>query len=141
MAARIHRQSVLRKPNAPHLCAIIAENALHNIVGDKDVMREQLAYLIEAARRPNINLRVIPSLVGNHPGFDGSFERLQFTDRPSVIMVANRTTSVLLEDNEDRMLYNNVLVELLSVALDENGSVALVRDLGTRLAEEQPPRG
>ena len=33
------------------------------------------------------------------------------------------------------MLYNNVLVELLGVALDEKESVALVRDLEIRLAE------
>jgi len=134
VAARIARQGVLRKSGAPHFCAIIAENALHNIIGDKEILREQLGYLAEASRRSTINLRVIPRSVGNHPGFDGPFLRLQFTNRPSVIMLPNRTSTLFLEADEDRQLYNRALVELLAVALDHDESVALVRDLESRLA-------
>jgi hypothetical protein len=134
VAARIARQAILRKPRAPHLCAIIAENALHNLVGDKEIMREQLIYLTEAARRENINLRVIPRSAGNHPGLDGPFLRLQFRDRPAVIVLGNRTSNLFLEDDEDRQVYNVVVVELLSVALDEERSVALLYDLADRLA-------
>jgi len=134
VAARIARQAILRKSRPPHLCAIIAENALHNLVGNKDVMREQLIYLTEVAKRPNINLRVVPRVVGNHPGFDGPFLRLQFRDRPAVIVLGNRTSNLFLESDEDREVYDVVAVELLTVALDEERSVALVHDLADRLA-------
>jgi transcriptional regulator with XRE-family HTH domain len=134
VAARIHRQGVLRKRAAPHFLAVIAENALRNSIGGPEVMREQLAYLIEASRRPNIQLRIIPASVSNHPGLDGPFMRLQFRDRPGVIVLENRTSNLFLEDDEDLMAYNHVLIGLLDVALDEANSVALLRD---RLAEEQ----
>lgn len=129
VAARVHRQSVLRKFNAPDFLAIISENVLHNIIGDQKTMREQLIYLTEAVQHRNISLRIIPASVGNHPGFDGPFMRLQFHDRPGVVVVANRTSNLFLEEDEDLVTYNNVVVELLSVALDEAASVALVRDL------------
>lgn len=134
VAARISRQAVLRKPGAPHLCAIVAENALHNRVGSNEVMREQLVYLAEAAKRPNIQLRVIPRSVGSHPGFDGPFLMLQFRDRPAVIMLGNRTSNLFLEGDDDRQAYNVVVVELLALAMDEERSVALVYDLADRLA-------
>ena len=127
VAARIRRQAVLRKSGAPELLAIVAEGVLRNVVGDKEIMREQLIYLTEAAQRPNIKLRVIPASAGNHPGFDGPFIRMQFHDRHGVIVLGNRTTNMFLEDDEDLMVYNHVLVELLSVALPEEDSVALVR--------------
>jgi transcriptional regulator with XRE-family HTH domain len=133
-AARLHRQAVLRKSMAPEFLAIITENVLRNVIGDKAVMREQLNYLIEAARRPNIKIRIIPSTTGNHPGFDGPFLRLQFADRRGVIVLGNRTTSLYLEDDEDLAAYTDVMVELLSVALNEEDSVALVREHETRLA-------
>jgi transcriptional regulator with XRE-family HTH domain len=133
VAARIRRQAVLRKSGAPHLLAIIAQNALQNLIGDRTVMRDQLIYLTEAARRTNISMRIIPNSAGNHPGFEGPFLRLQFHDRPGVVILANRTSSLYLEDDEDLTVYNKVLVELLSVALPEDESVALVARLAATM--------
>jgi transcriptional regulator with XRE-family HTH domain len=126
---RVHRQSALRQPRAPEFLAVITENVLHNIIGSREVMREQLAYLAEAAQRPNIQLRVIPGSVGNHPGFDGPFLRLRFRDRHGVVVLENRTSNLFLEDDEDLMVYNDVIEEMLSVALNNDDSVALVREL------------
>jgi transcriptional regulator with XRE-family HTH domain len=129
VADRIHRQAVLRKAGAPHFQAIIAEGALRNVIGDRAVMRDQLTYLIEAAQNRNISVRVIPTSATNHPGFEGPFMRLQFAGRHGVVMLENRTTNLFLEDDEDLMTYNHVLVELLSVALNEADSLALVARL------------
>jgi transcriptional regulator with XRE-family HTH domain len=133
VADRIYRQSVLRKLGAPEFLAIITENVLHNIIGSRTIMREQLAYLAEAAQRPNIQLRIIPRAVGNHPGLDGPFVRVRFRDRHGVVVLENRTSNLFLEDNEELMVYNDVLEEMLTVALNNDDSVALVREL----AEEQ----
>lgn len=125
-AARIHRQAVLRKSRAPHFQAIVMESALRNPVGDRTVMRDQLVYLTEAVQRPNVSLRVIPASAGNHPGVDGPFLWLHFDHRSGVVVLVNRTASLYLEDREDFVAYSHVVVELLSVALTEEESVALV---------------
>jgi transcriptional regulator with XRE-family HTH domain len=132
VAARIRRQGPLRRPGGPELLAIIMESALRNVIGDEAIMRQQLDYLAEAAQRPNIKLRVIPASVGNHPGHEGPFVRMQFRTRRGVIVLANRTSSLYLEDDEDLLFYNQVLVELLSVALGEEDSVAFVRELAQK---------
>jgi transcriptional regulator with XRE-family HTH domain len=124
--ARIHRQAVLRKPRAPQFHAIIMESALHNLVGNRTVMRDQLIYLTEAARQPNIGLRVIPASAANHPGIDGPFIWMDFQHRPGVVVLENRTASVYLENEEDFTAYANVIVDLLTVAHNEEESVALV---------------
>jgi transcriptional regulator with XRE-family HTH domain len=134
VARRIRRQAVLRKAVAPQFEAIIMEHALRNVVGDPAVMREQLVYLTEAARRPNITIRIIPASAGNHPGFEGPFHWLSFRHRHGVVALMNRTFDLYLEDDSDRMAYNLVLVELLSVALDQEGSIALLGDIATQLA-------
>ena len=133
VAARVRRQGVLRKINAPDFLAVIAEQALHNVIGGREVMRDQLVYLTEAARRRNVSVRVIPATAGDHPGFDGPFTRLSFHDRTGVVVLGNRTSNLFLEDDEDLMVYNNVLVELLSVALNDEESVALVAELAAAL--------
>lgn len=140
VAARVHRQAILRKAGAPDFQAIIAESALHNMVGDVTVMREQLVYLTEAAQRPNVSVRIIPASVGNHPGLDGPFLRMRFHDRHGVVVLGNRTSCLYFEDDDTLMSYSHVLVELLSVALSNEESIALVRAIEGRLAEEQLQR-
>lgn len=133
VVGRIHRQAVLRKPDAPRLVAIVAEEALRHFVGGREVMRGQLRYLAEVAERHNVSLRVVPASAGGHPGLDGSFLRLRFDDRPDVVFLTNRTSSLFLEVPSEVSAYDRVIEKLLTVAISEENSVRLVAEMATSL--------
>ncbi|WP_344897780.1 helix-turn-helix transcriptional regulator, partial [Nonomuraea antimicrobica] len=71
--ARLARQWILRCDDPALLHAIISEDALRQSIGGPQVMRDQLARLIEEARRPNVIVQVLPHEVGAHPGMTGGF--------------------------------------------------------------------
>lgn len=73
VATRIARQEVLNRPNPVQLWALVKQSVLDEPIGGAQVMREQLAHLIEMSRRPRVYLRVVPRSVGAHVGLDGSF--------------------------------------------------------------------
>lgn len=133
VTGRIHRQAVLRKPDPAHLIAIVAESALRHLVGGRSVMRDQLRYLAEVSERPNVRLRVVPTAVGGHPGMDGSFIRMKFEDRPGVVFLPNRTSSLFLEERSEVSVYDRVIVELMSMAMSEENSVRLVAEIAATL--------
>ncbi len=133
VVGRMQRQAVLRKPNPPTLLAFVAESALRLVLGGQDVLRDQLKYLVEAAERRNVVLRVVPRAVGGHPGLDGSFVRLRFADRPAVVYLPNRTSSLFLEDPAETGVYEQAIVELMSVAMTEENSVRLVAEMAAAL--------
>jgi len=58
--ARLARQEVLKRDNAPMFSAVLSESALRRVYGDREVMLEQLEYLIEVAKRPNLQIQVMP---------------------------------------------------------------------------------
>jgi transcriptional regulator with XRE-family HTH domain len=58
--ARLHRQAVLTKQDAPRMGFVLSESALRRVVGDARVMRDQLEHLAEIALRPNVQLQVLP---------------------------------------------------------------------------------
>ncbi len=70
---RMGRQLILDETPPPLLWVIITESILEWPIGGAEVMRKQLAQLIEASERPNISIRVIPKVTGAHAGVDGSF--------------------------------------------------------------------
>jgi transcriptional regulator with XRE-family HTH domain len=133
VVGRIRRQAVLRKFDAPPLVAVISEAALRCPIGGRAVLRDQLRYLVEAAERSNVTLRIVPTVVGGHPGLLGSFLRLRFADRPSVVFLESQTSNLFLEDHRDVAAYDQAIVELLSVALNEEDSVRLVAEMAATL--------
>ncbi|HEX6359114.1 helix-turn-helix transcriptional regulator [Actinophytocola sp.] len=130
---RIHRQSVLRKHDAPRLIALVTESALRNVVGGREVMRDQLRYLAEVAKRPNVTLRVVPTIAGGHPGLNGPFLRLGFDDRQGVVYLGHLTSSLFLEERTEVAVYDRAIATLLSVAISQENSLRLVVEMAASL--------
>ena len=59
LAARLARQEILTRDDAPLVYVLLDEAVLHRQVGTQETMREQLSHLEEAAGRVNITLQVI----------------------------------------------------------------------------------
>ncbi|WP_031035306.1 DUF5753 domain-containing protein, partial [Streptomyces sp. NRRL WC-3725] len=62
----------------------LSEAVLHQEVGGPDVMREQLARLLEFRDDPWVNIQVLPFSVGQYPAMPGAFNLLRFDDDPDL---------------------------------------------------------
>ncbi|MEU1823838.1 helix-turn-helix transcriptional regulator [Streptomyces abikoensis] len=60
VAYQAQRRKVLHASNPPQFWAILEESALHWRIGGADVMREQLAHLLDMAAKSYVHLQVIP---------------------------------------------------------------------------------
>ena len=70
---RMDRQGIFDRPNPPTLLAVIDETVLWRCIGNEEIMRTQLEYLIDISARPNIAIHVVPASVGAHAGLLGAF--------------------------------------------------------------------
>jgi transcriptional regulator with XRE-family HTH domain len=71
VAARMSRQEILNRDQPPFLWVILDEAALRRPVGGAKVMRDQFAWLMQAAASPDIVLQVLPFSAGAHAGMSG----------------------------------------------------------------------
>ena len=76
---RKERQERL-KAGTTKFTAVVDEAVLQRLVGGRDVMRQQLEYLAEAADQPNITLLMLPFSARVVPGVDGYFTIIDFAD-------------------------------------------------------------
>ncbi|MFG1856208.1 DUF5753 domain-containing protein [Actinomadura geliboluensis] len=74
LATRMKRQEVLKREPGPIVRAFLDQGVLDQPVGSPDIMRAQLAVILEWSQHPNITIRVVPRSVGAHLGRDGSFK-------------------------------------------------------------------
>lgn len=134
--ARLARQQIIDRDDAPALWVIIDEAALRKRVGGPDVMRAQLKHLRRMAERPNIGLQVLPDIVGAHASMTGSFTIMDYRDPhdPSIVYrEVGQPGDLFLEEREDVAHYRRKYEYLHASALSAEASAAYLEDLVEQL--------
>jgi hypothetical protein len=100
---RLDRRKILTRANPPQLWAVVDEAALRRPIGGRAVMHNQIEYLIEMTRLPQIRLQVVPFNVGGHAAAGGAFTILRFPDHdlPDVVYLEQLTGALYLDKRED----------------------------------------
>ncbi|MFD7860830.1 helix-turn-helix domain-containing protein [Streptomyces sp. NPDC059783] len=126
--AKVARQVRLTDSNPLTLWAIVSEGALRQLVGGRDVMRNQLERLAEAASAPHVTVQVVPFLAGSHPGMTSAFSVVSFGDPGAMDVVYMDTTSstLWLESETDAARHNVTFGRIARSGLAPRDSIALI---------------
>lgn len=128
--ARLARQALLERGDAPQLHIVIHQGALDVPVGGEEVMRSQLRHLVEASRREKIDIRVLERRKGAHAGLGGSFVVFDFDDADSVAFADNPAIGNVYDEGLDRVSATNLTWEhIVDAALSADDSRALMEAL------------
>ncbi|RCV57765.1 helix-turn-helix domain-containing protein [Marinitenerispora sediminis] len=133
VAARMGRQAVLSRDEAPKLEAIVDEGALRRIWGNTRIMVRQLRHLLDAMERPNVTLRVVPCFVGGYSGLDGSFSLVDFAGQKPVVHIEHKITGLFLEADHEISFFRKEADRLRDVALSAENSMNLVNSIAKEL--------
>jgi hypothetical protein len=118
---RMRRQERISAADNPlRLWAVVDEAALRREVGNKQVMIEQLEYLLEAVQLPHVTVQVIPFSMGAHPGVSGQYAILEFPDAAdsTVVYIEGVTSDLYLEKAQDVSKYSVMYEHLRAQALN-----------------------
>ncbi len=132
---RLRRQERIHDEEHPlRLWAVLDEATLRRVVGNRQIMREQLEYLLEVSRLPHVTVQVMPFDMGAHPGVNGQYAILEFPDAAdsSVVYLEGITSDLYLEKMNDVQSYSMMYEHLRAQAL----SADLTRDFIERIAKE-----
>ncbi|MER7314516.1 MULTISPECIES: helix-turn-helix domain-containing protein [Streptomyces] len=131
VAGRMSRQARLTGEQPLELWAVVHEGALRQLVGGRDVMREQLGRLLDMARRPNVKLQILPHLAGAHPGMTSAFTIVSFAEPGALDVVHMDTTSTTLwlESDTDAHRHGSLFGRVSRLALAQHNSVGLINDI------------
>ncbi|WP_091379204.1 helix-turn-helix domain-containing protein [Actinokineospora alba] len=131
LAERLDRQQVLTKRTAPSYVAILDEGALRRPMGGSFVMAQQIHWLIDRAKLPNVEVRVIPFKYGGYSS-PGDFLTLSFRDAPTLVYVEHSGASGFLDNPSGSRRLQDKAVKLAKIALDSTDSVNFL----TRMAAD-----
>lgn len=134
VAARVERQKILGKPDAPEFRCVIDETVLLRLNAMPNLAPEQLRHLVEIAESVNtVTLQVLPISVGLHGCMHGSTVILDYADDldPSIVYLETRGHGVYLEKPSQVSEYRNAIDDVAADALSKAASIELMRNLIT----------
>ncbi|MFF9146147.1 helix-turn-helix domain-containing protein [Streptomyces sp. NPDC055051] len=129
---RTRRQDRIRDDERPlRLWAVIDEAALRRVVGNRQVMIEQLEHLVEQSHLPHVTVQVLPFDTGAHPGISGQYSILEFPDASdsSVVYIEGVTSDLYLEKGPDVSKYSFMYEHLRAQALGVEQTREFVADI------------
>ncbi|GAA2950351.1 helix-turn-helix transcriptional regulator [Streptomyces enissocaesilis] len=129
---RLRRQERILSAEQPlRLWAVIDEAALRRVVGDRQLMREQLEHLVEQSQLPHVTVQILPFDMGAHPGISGHYAILEFPDAAdsSVVYIEGVTSDLYLEKANDVQKYSVMYEHLRAQALNVEASRQFIADI------------
>ncbi len=122
--ARLERQEVLRKEDAPEITVVLSESAVRRMYGDAAVMRRQMEHLAGLAELPTVHIHVLPFTA--IPAMASSFPFVRFrvpsvtTNAPPLefVYVEQFNNGDYLDGINDVTTYSGLWNGLLGAALD-----------------------
>jgi transcriptional regulator with XRE-family HTH domain len=127
------RQRIVLTEREPPVDVLLAEGALRQPVGSRQVMRAQLARLAHsAANDPHVTIRVIPHSAGANPGIglgSPTLIRLGGLSDVGVVHLAGLAGGTLFDDPATVRAYSGALGKVKAAALPPPESAALIAEL------------
>lgn len=128
---RSGRQQILtRRRNACTLHAILDSEVLVRPVAPIDVMIDQLHFLLDMAKRPNVTLQIVSSTrPGYHQGLAGPFELINFPTAAPVVHLEHVSSSVTLWKGEDVKRFIDTSGMIQQAAMTPAESAGVIEDI------------
>jgi transcriptional regulator with XRE-family HTH domain len=124
---RVGRREIITRRRQPvEFHALIGDSAIRDVIGDDIVMADQLDFLAELARRPNVTIQIVASGCGWHPGLHGPFILYHFTEASPVLYFEHYSSGAFVPDVYDVQTHHAALDMMLTKAMSPADSLDFI---------------
>lgn len=139
--ARTDRQTILDRTEPPDVTIVVWERVLTTLIGTPEIMRNQIARMLELAARPNIHFHVLPSSIGAHMGLGGRIDLATTRTAELLLMEGFSETVVTADEAQVRRAsatFNTVRSDALPRAASREELMKAMESWDTTIRGESP---
>lgn len=133
---RLRRRDLLTAESPTQLWLVVAQHVLEAPVGGPEVMRGQLAHLMDVAALPNVDVQVIPREVVPYSALHGAFIIMSFPipGDAGLVYVETRVRGLFFEQPHELQEYAQVMNHLRVLARPPEESSRLIDRIRKEIA-------
>jgi transcriptional regulator with XRE-family HTH domain len=122
VAARMQRQKMLAGRTPVALQAILDEQVLTNMVGNQDIMSDQIDHLLEASRLPHVSIRILGPTDDYQPGRMGSFMLMEYEKVPPIVLLEHYRCAAFISGADKVAAFRKLAKMLEEAAMSDDDS-------------------
>ncbi|MER8001995.1 helix-turn-helix transcriptional regulator [Streptomyces sp. NPDC095613] len=130
--ARMARKALFDREPMALIELILEEGMLRRPIGNWQIMREQLRYLADCARRRNVTIQVLPQhcgLSGEHAGAYGDMNLVETPAHDRLVYLEPQDESLLIKEPAKVSMYAQRYAKIRAQALGPRESLGLIEQL------------
>ncbi|SCF91653.1 helix-turn-helix transcriptional regulator [Streptomyces sp. Ncost-T10-10d] len=130
--ARMARKALYDREPVALIELVLEEAVLRRTIGSAEIMREQLRYLADCAKRRNVTIQVLPldcGLSGEHAGDRGDMNLVENPDHDHLLFLEVQDESLLIRDPAEVSTRVHRYAKIRSQALGPRESLGLIERL------------
>ncbi|KQX45528.1 MULTISPECIES: helix-turn-helix transcriptional regulator [unclassified Streptomyces] len=132
VVGRMARKALFDRKPVCEIELVLDESVLRRPIGSEEILREQLAYLADCARRRNVNLQVLPldaGLEGEYAGDRGDLNIIETPAHDHVTYLEIQRESLLITDRTKVSMHTQQYAKIRAQALDPRRSLGVIEEL------------
>ncbi|MFC7381031.1 helix-turn-helix domain-containing protein [Sphaerisporangium rhizosphaerae] len=129
VASRLRRKSILSKDKPPQVLTLIDEGALRRPIGDTNILRRQLEYLLEIAQHPDVTLQVVPYSANCTCGLLSPFTIAEMVGSPHIVYLESSARGQVIEDRTTLLRMTSRYDAIRAEAHSQHISLQLIREV------------
>ncbi|MFF2505098.1 helix-turn-helix domain-containing protein [Streptomyces sp. NPDC058067] len=141
VSARRERAWLFEDPQSPETWLVMSELVLLRPILAPAEMAEQLAHVVEVARRRRFIPQILPWNVGTHPFMMGTTRLLTFDDAPPLMYTEGMYSGQVIDDPNAVRQYSKAYDRLRAAALPSDLSLKLIEKAAEDYRKGNHPRG
>ncbi|MFF2411335.1 Scr1 family TA system antitoxin-like transcriptional regulator [Streptomyces sp. NPDC058092] len=130
--ARMVRKALFDREPVALIEVVLEEALLTRVVGNAEIMREQLLHLTECAGRRNVTLQVLPldsGLRGEQAGLYGEISVVETPEHEHLVYLEAQDESLLISDPAKVSMYSQRCAKIRAQAMGPRESLDLIKRL------------
>jgi transcriptional regulator with XRE-family HTH domain len=124
---RLARRSILTRDDPPYFFVVLDQAAIRRPLGGAEVMKEQLAHLIEMSELPHVSIQVVREQTGWYSGLNGALVFFVASDNSVAGYVEAQFGGRLIRDPSEAARLGVRFDLIRGRALSEDASRALIQ--------------
>jgi hypothetical protein len=117
----------------PRVSVLIDEGALRRVVGGRETMRKQLAHLSDLAKRPTVELGIVPFSFGAYPGLAGPFEVHRDAQGDDAVYFESTVDDTIVLDEAEADRRRGVVESMMASVVSGDDARALLETISSEL--------
>jgi transcriptional regulator with XRE-family HTH domain len=134
---RIGRRDLITRPHPARLDVLLEEAAVRRIIGNPQVMADQLRYLLELGELPNVDIRIVPFSASWTPAATGPFILFDSDQGEPLVSLDLHSSGLMLHAREDIATYRRAADQVREKAMSPADTAELIAEVITELEKQK----